>query len=313
MSAEEKSVMNIVLYNGLCNRLLPMLSGLRLARKCNKVINIQWTHTPIRSCLYYNDDICKLDELYEKIEDVNNNEEYEKLNFGENYDFQYWLNKDHIIDLSYKGNTYINYALYTLISSEDNTDIFKNLKTYMNTPKEVILDDVGIELSELFKNSLKPVKPLQNEIDKCYKTFKKNMIGLHLRSTDGGFVDNDWEKITNKLLSLCDKWCKSDKDNGVYLATDDLDIYIKFVSKLGINLTFYSPPKVLCGMTSNTKFNNDKYNVFCAVIELHLLGKCNNTIIGTCDSTFSMCGLLLSDTKTKKYLMNTVDSVPNFI
>jgi hypothetical protein len=145
--------------------------------------------------------------------------------------------------------------------------------------------------------------------------FYKNMIGIHIRKSDGGFTKLDWDSIIKKLLLQCKEWCVKDKDNGIFLATDDSSVYVDFAIKLGNKLIFYDPPKVLCDTSSSSygKFNNDKYNVMCAVVELNLLGNCNKFIIGTCDSTFSVCAMLLSNKDTQKYLMNSVDSIPEFI
>ena len=45
---------------------------------------------------------------------------------------------------------------------------------------------------------------------------------------------------------------------------------------------------------------------------MYLLGKCNRMIIGTVDSTFSICGMLLAENDIQKYLISDEESVPIF-
>ena len=301
------SYLTIVVYNGLCNRLLPLISALRLARKCNKIVNMIWTYTPQRSCLTYFGDYCNLLDLFNKPENLI----YEKTDIDhvKTYDFYYWLNLDLVIDIKIEGNIYVNYALYPIVCEEDNTDVFLNFKKTLNKKGEFILDDVGKEMADEMK-SLSPINELQIEIEKCFTGFFKEMIGIHIRKTDGGFVKYNWKAIIKKLISQCQKWCNSER--GVFLATDDSEVYVSFASNLGRNLIFYNPPKTLCGSTSSNKFNNDKYNVICGVVEMYLLGKCNKMIIGTVDSTFSICGMLLGENDVQKYLISDEESVPVF-
>lgn len=311
------SIITVIVYNGLCNRLLPIISALRLRYKMKEkyTLNIIWTHTPGRSCLAYHGELCALDELYQinKIDNFEINSEYN--NYNKTYEFQYWLAKDHIIDtINDNGNIFINYALYPLLSIEDDvTSPFINTKTTLSKPGEIVFDNVGLELSSIIQE-LKPREELQIEIEKLQKSFKKNMIGLHLRKSDGGFVNNKWNDIVKTLIGKCKEWCSADmENNGVYLATDDQDIYIEFLLKLGKNLCSYNPPDELCLCSSqfNNKFNNDKYNVLVAVVELHSFSKCNKLIIGTVDSTFSLCAMLLSsELSCRKYLINDVSNIP---
>jgi hypothetical protein len=139
------------------------------------------------------------------------------------------------------------------------------------------------------------------------------MLGIHIRGSDGGFIDIDWYNIIEKLLIICEKWC-SNKDNGVFLTADKFEYFTEF-SKLGTKLFFYFPPKVLENTISidesNTKFNNDKYNVLSGLVDMYLLSHCNRYIIGTTDSTFSFCGMLLASDTTEKYLINSVTDVEN--
>ena len=117
-----------VLHNGVCNRLLPLISTIRLARKTKRKTNVIWTYTPVRSCIAYHGELCKLDNLFVIPEDIiiDNNE----IKHEREYEFKYWENKDHVIDVKGTDNIFTNYALYTIISTEDDqTSILKKLKS----------------------------------------------------------------------------------------------------------------------------------------------------------------------------------------
>lgn len=304
------TIITIIVYNGLCNRLLPLISIIRLARKSNRTINMLWAYTPVRSCISYYGEFCKFEDLYESIHDLTI---AKTINQDILYNFKYAETKEYVIDTSNPGNIQVNYSLYTIISKDDpNDSIFKDIKSIIEHPGEIIFDNVGIELSSIIKE-FRPLPELQQEIDKYSQKFAKNMLGIHIRKSDGGFTHLKWPEITKKLIKLCEQWCAKNKDNGVFLTTDAGDVYIDFVIKLKDRLCFYTPPKTLCGMQSKDKFVNDKFNVLCAVVDLHLLGKCNKYIIGTCESTFSLCGMLLSDKDTKKYIINNPENIPNIL
>jgi hypothetical protein len=309
-----QSIINIWTHNGLANRLNIIISALRLSKMSNRILNISWLDTPVRSCLDYIGEYCKFEDMFEDIEGVivsglTNAVDYQKL-----YQFPYWEDKDYVIDVSGNDSIFITHSLYTVISHTDDVkSVFANLKQYIVKPNKVEFDYIGIELGNILRNDIKPIKELQNEIDKCFKTYFKNMVGVHIRKSDGGFVNYDWENIIKILLPRLNEWCGKNEDNGVFLATDDPEVFIEFASKLKKKLICYDPPEILCKIKStsdDSKFNNDKYNVLCAVVELYLLGKCNKYLIGTADSTFSFCGMLMTDNNTQKYLINSPENVP---
>lgn len=314
MQSEHPNQIDLVVYNGLFNRVLPIISALRLAKKSNRVLNILWTDAIGRSNLAFYGERTTFFDMYNPIENVKVDD---KIGYNaKKYEFRYWDMLDHIVDINTDENIFIDFALYTLVSTDDESNIFTNLKKYITKPQEVIFDTVGQELGEIYRNHIKPVPEFQNEINKIYGTFLTNMIGLHIRSTDGGFTEIPWDNMVTKLISECKKWVSKGSDYGVFLATDNSDIYVKFVIALGNKLIFYVPPKVLGGSTSTSgegeKFNNDRFNIYCGVIENYLLSKCNKYLIGTCESSFSFASMLGAEQNVKKYLINSVESIPNF-
>lgn len=305
-------IITVVLHNGLCNRLNALLSVIRLAKKYKKKVNIVWTHTPVRSCIAYHGELCKFSDIFKRNDNIL---EDAKVDHQKTYEFRYWENKDHVVDVSGDDNVFINYALYTIISSEDDQNsIFKNLRSVISQPQEFIIDSIGQELGDVLKYDLQPNDDLKLEIDSNIKNFRENMIGIHVRRSDGGFANYNWKDINKILIQQSKEWCKIE-NNGVFLATDDMETYINFASALGNKLVIYNPPEVLCNTksTSGNKFSNDKYNVLVGYIELNLLSHCNKLIVGTADSTFSVCAMLMSDINTKKYLINAPENVPSFV
>jgi len=307
-----KEIITTFTYNGLCNRLLNILSCYRLAKKTNRICNIMYQGPSGRAELNFFGEHCSFNDIFQNIDNVTING-----NTGENtrvYEFKYWDNKDHIIDSQKSGNILINYAVYVIIDKDDKSGIFTNLQQTIKIPQEIPMDYVGNELRDLFINNFKPKPELQYEIDRIYKTFKKNMIGLHIRSTEKAFEVYNWDDIIKNIEEQCKYFIDKDpENNAIFLATDNPKIHIIMSAKLKNNLLFYEPPKFLCGITSDDKFGNDKYNVIVASIELYLLGKCNKAVIGTTDSTFSMTALIISDPNTRKFLINDTNNIPSFI
>jgi hypothetical protein len=200
-----------------------------------------------------------------------------------------------------------------IIDETEKSEIFTNLQRVIKIPQEIKMDYIGLELGDLFRNNFKPLPELQSEIDKIHKTFKKNMVGIHIRATEQSFEAYNWTEIIKNIGKQAKEWISKDpENNGVFLATDNPNMYVKFAIQLGNKLIFYQPPKILGGVTAEDKFGNNKLNILVAVIELYLLGKCNVAVIGTTDSTFSMAALLLSTPTTRKFMINAPENVPSF-
>ena len=316
-------LITVVVHNGLANRLLPLVSCLRLAKQTNRKLNIIWNGTPVRSCIRYDGPPCKYYDLFEKNETLIELEKEGKIDYIRNYDFEYWLNKDMVMDVSCSGNIHTNYGLYTIIGEKEREEspTCMRLCDKISQGGELVMDKICKELGDLLRGDLQPVKELQNEIAKMKSTkfVNKNMIGIHIRSTDGGFTGIKWEGMITKLIEESVKWCKKSESNGVFLATDNPKYYIEFASKLVTEqFVFYNPPMELCGTksTNDDKFNNDKYNVLSALIEMYLLGECNKGIVGTAASTFSVCGMLIGTSqyeKSRHFLINGKEHIPTFL
>jgi hypothetical protein len=308
------SFITVVVHNGLANRLLPLISCYRLAKKTNRKLNIVFNGTPVRSCIRYDGEHCAYYDLFKPHDDILVDMNQGNIHYERTFNFEYWLNKDMIIDISGDCNVYTNYGLYTIISQDDDLNsICKNLKFVIEKSGPLIFDDIAIELGDILRRDIKPVDGLQFEIDKYQRRFKKHMVGIHIRSTDGGFTGIKWDAMVQDLIQKSLSWCRESSDNGIFLATDNPKYYIDFAMKLTTEqFIFYNPPEILCNTKSTNvdKFNNDKFNVLCATIEMQLLGYCHHLIIGTASSTFSVCGMLLASPDTPKLLIQSLDDIP---
>lgn len=308
------SYITVVVHNGLANRLLPLISCYRLAKKSNRKLNIVFNGTPVRSCIRYDGEHCAYYDLFKPCDGIVVDANLHDIHYERTFNFEYWLNKDMIIDITGDCNIYTNYGLYTMISQDDDQNsICKNLKFVIEKSGPLIFDDIAIELGDILRSDIQPVDELQFEINKYQSRFKKNMVGIHIRSTDGGFTGIKWDAMVQELIQKSLLWCKASLDNGIFLATDNPKYYIDFALKLTTDqFIFYNPPETLCKTKSTNvdKFNNDKFNVLCATIEMQLLGHCHHLIIGTASSTFSVCGMLLAPHETTKILIQNLHDIP---
>lgn len=317
----KEKLLSVVVHNGLANRLLPLISCLRLAKKSGRLLNVIFNGTPVRSCIRYDGAPCKFYDLFEKNEEILVvDKDTSGIVYERSYDFEYWLNKEMVIDVGGDGHVYTNYGLYTIIGVEDDQNsMFKLLRDVIEKPGEIHFDDgIAQELGGILRTDIKPVAELQREIN-LYKEkrFKKYMVGIHIRSTDGGFTDIKWDKMVQDLIKKSKVWCGKSEENGVFLATDNGKYYVDFASKLVTDqFVFYNPPETLCGTESTNvdKFNNDKFNVLCGLVEMYLLGECSQGIVGTASSTFSVCGMLIGSGhhhSSRNYLIKSVEDIPD--
>lgn len=283
---------NLVVYNGLCNRLIPLISCYRIAKLYNKHLNILWNGPPVRSCINYTDNKpCLFEDIFEKLEGVSivNQEEFEKLTIKSDkvYKFHYENCKKLVIEPEKYENICIYLALYPILLQTD------NIKDYIEFTLDSEKSSDGLFQNEIFKqlkisfNCLKPIKEVQQIIDNVYEKFSKNMIGLHIRKTDGGFTHMNWNEIDKVLISKLKHWVKQNLDNKIFLATDCKKTQNKYKFYFNNRIIFYNPKQ--------TKFDNNHFNVICGVVDLFLLSKCNIAIIGTLASSFSLTSGLLSN------------------
>jgi hypothetical protein len=285
---------NLTVHNGLCNRLIPILSTYKIAKSTGKKLNILWDTHPVRSFLAYNDTkICYFTDIFEDLEDITfvNTHEFTKLveKSDKIYSFHYQYHKKLIINPNNYENITIRLALYPiLLNSYINVDNdYIHFTFDLDTSKDGLFDNhIYRQLKPTFK-LITPKSHLQTIINQVYSNFNKKMVGIHLRKTDGSFTQFNWEKIDDMLIKNITGWLAKYPNLSIFLATDCETTNNKYKQIFNNRIITYTP--------DITKFQNNSFNVSCAVVDLFLLAKCNTAIIGTLGSSFSITAGLLSN------------------
>ena len=284
----------ITLHNGLGNRLLPMLSILRFAKESNQKLYIHWTGKAGRSCLYYEglefvtfyDLFRKLDNVEEISEDDIRAKEPHEEGLAVKYHFHYSEENPHVMKpLDNEKDTFVFMAILPVLR-ESEADLSSKRYKFHDPEYGYFTQDAWYKDVKSYFHLLKPVTPLDRIINVYSSKFRDNMIGIHLRKTDGGFADMNWDEIDKHIISRIYEWKNKDSTIGVFLATDCADTTRKFKKEFGNDIIVFDPPE--------DKHRNNAFNNRCAVVDMFLLSKCNKLIIGTFGSTFGLCAALLS-------------------
>lgn len=271
----------ITLQNGICNRLLPLMSVLRFARTSNRKIICYWGSNPGRGWPEYNGH-CDFLELFYPLDKVRflSRSDFSKNLMGKNcafYDFEWTGYPDYIVDPYVDTDIVIYNCVHTMYSKEDGGSY--------NT-RDIGFTELSPSFCKMlssyrtFFRELKPLDSIQKRIDDIKATFSDKMIGIHLRRTDGGFAGKNWWYTDMALVERVRCWV--DDGYSIFIASDHPRYETMFGTK---NIIFNK---------QDGKYNNDKVNTINAVIDLYLLSHCS-TIIGTYDSTFSIVSYLLSE------------------
>jgi hypothetical protein len=280
------------LFNGICNRLIPIASALRLAKKTGRKVMVFWTDNPGRSLLTYHGQSTNFEDIFEPIENM----EFlsmvqinEYLDTSDHYDCHV-LVPFPIVNTNTDKHIFVVYCVNTIFSKDDEI----NQQYVLKDIGKFIEDSVFMEMKSVLRE-LCPVTHLKNEIDKIYETKMKGriMVGLHIRRTDGSFKEKDWKKTDQTLLLRARSWAH--EGYVFFLATDSPRHEHDFKMALGNSLITYEP--------RFNKFGNDRNNVLAAVVDLYLLSKCDRAIIGTVESSFSLTAALLSE-KTPLWMIS---------
>lgn len=272
------------LFNGICNRLIPIASAIRISKKCNAKVTVFWTNNPGRAQLAYHGASTQFSDLFEPV----NNLEFvsmEEINThlldSDLYDCKK-IAYFPMINTQTSKNIFVVYSMRMIFCDDE---VIHQQYTLENAGK-FQEDHVYLEMKEVLR-IFTPAKELKSEIDRIYETKMKGktMIGLHIRRTDGSFKEKDWKSTDQALLLRVCSWAHE----GIvfFLATDSPEHEKKYKETLGNSIITYDPPF--------NKFNNDRDNVLAAVVDLHLLSMCDRAIIGTVESSFSLTAALLSE------------------
>ena len=182
----------IYVRSGINNKLVPLLSLLRIAKKENRKIKCCWGEDA-----YINKSLFSFLDLFKNINDIEFINMNEYINVFKNENNKIYnrdgsdRNRNEIIYKKDPNNIIVFNKIVHLISyKEDN--VIGNYVPYPRENKETT--QIISELRDIVKDLI-PVQEIQNKIIEITNTFKnKNVIGLHVRTTDGGFTDIPYKK-----------------------------------------------------------------------------------------------------------------------
>lgn len=282
----------IYVHSGLNNKLIPLISLLRIARKENKKINCYWGNDA-----YLSKSIFSFLDLFEPIKDIN------FINFNE-FDRQFKNQKNIIYnkkgsdrdrkEIIYhsKENSSVFYKIVHLISFTDD-NVINNFVPY---PREKIKSNVFINELQIIIKELKPQKFIIKKINYLVNFIKNNLvIGLHIRTTDGGFKDIEFKNS----FSIIEEYIK--KKYIIYISCDNLKNENILRTKYKKNIKFFDKPY---GKKYEDKFNRSTYGTLNAICEMYILSECKY-FFGTPGSSFSfMVWLLRNDEELNFWCKN---------
>ena len=289
----------IKVQSGLNNKLLPLLSALRIAIKYNYNIKCFWSNVcmgliKVKKGYHFLD-------FFESIENIDfiDECEFNKLSKNNNcilhkidgHNHEAYRKASHINDLT-KSHIFIN--ICHVISLKDDNVLNKYIpsrRTYVET----------CSFTEDFRLYLKYLKPKKDIIDKINKetlNFNDKILGVHVRITDTpiciGFSGIDYKKS----IKYIENFLKKNPDWKIYISADCLKVENHFIDKFKEKIIKFNNP---FGTHYNDKFNINSYDgIKNGICEMYILSKCSK-IIGTPSSSFSLMAWLLSSHKDLDY------------
>lgn len=283
----------IYVHSGLNNKIIPLVSLLRIANKENKQIYCLWGEDA-----YCNKCIVQNIELFEPIKNVsfinktefmkqytnNNNKIYNKNGSDRN--------RNEIIYSNNNKNS-VFYRIVHLISyKEDN--VIGNFVPY---PREKIYENNFIKEMRITIKNLTPIKCIQNKINETINNFSHyKTIGLHIRTTDGGFTDIPKNEIIPFINNLIKKYISYK----IYISCDNIKTEKEIINTFGDKILKFDNP---FGNSYNDKFNRFSYGTINALCEMYILSNCD-IFYGTPGSSFTFTTWLLRNDKELKFWCN---------
>ena len=270
----------INLWSGLCNQLLPLVSCIYFGKVYNK--NVIFNSKPLWVCENNTSDYFLTDFL--KIPYCKENK---KLLKKEENDICIITTKGNYVNKIIKKNLtentsiFIENVVHLIGTDEDNTFLY-NPQPNKNLKKTDYLLKIGNILKEL-----EPIDCIKSKILETTSLFNDDVIGIHFRCRDGGFITNNKYQLKNFIDSL-------PGNKKIYLSSDheESEIYIKEIFKDRI-LTLQNP----FGDNINCKTNNSKEAIMNGLCEMYILSKCQS-LYGTKSSSFTFTSWLLSNIET---------------
>jgi hypothetical protein len=190
-----------------------------------------------------------------------------------------------------KNDIYISGHVHAFGSSTDNID---EVIQYSSMPTTTVkLNNFTRELKHYIEY-LQPKQIIKDKINKFFDKINFKLLGLHIRSQDGGFIEIYNEK---KLINFIDNFIINNRDWKIYLSTDNKDIEDLLINKYPEVIIKLDDP---FGKDYSTKFKTDYDGLMNSIYEMYVLSKCDK-LIGSASSSFSLCSYLLSGNDTLEF------------
>ena len=281
----------ISVYSGLNNKLLPLISLLRIARIENRKIKCYWGNDK-----FLNSSNFQFNDLFNNIDDIefiSKKEFYRELKNKNNVIYNNSGSDRNITNTIYKTTlkTSVFYNIVHCISYENDNFINK----FVPYPREYTEKITMID--ELRKN-IKNLVPTDNILNKInFDFFDKNQVlGIHIRTTDGGFTDIP----KNNIFNYIDLFLKEHPSYKIYISTDNYDLENKIIKTFPDKIFYLKNP---FGKSYHDKFNRTTYGTKNAVCEMFSLSKCKY-FVGTPGSSFSFMVWLLRNDNSINFWCN---------
>ena len=277
----------IYLHSGLNNKLVPLVSLLRIAKKENRKIKCYWGEDA-----YLNNSLFSFINLFNNIDNIEFISLNEYMNNFNNKNNKIYnkngsdRNRNEIIYKKENNDIVVFHKIVHLISYKDD-NVIDNYFPYPRNNKEVT--QIIFEVRDMVKY-LKPVEQIQSKINYNIDKFKNsNVIGIHIRSTDGAFAKIPSKDIFGFIQNLLNK----DKHIKIYISCDDFLLENNIIKQFSDNILYFSNP---FGNNYSDKFNRKSWGTMNAVCEMYILSKCDH-FYGTPGSSFSFMVWLLRNDK----------------
>lgn len=269
---------SIELQSGICNQLIPLISIIRLCDKFNYNLNIRFNK--IKSYSHSNNsksynitDLLKIDFKYNIFDTIPDS--YKKISCD-------WEGNKSIISSNQPNIFYYNVCHPFYCNDDKNINNYptKNIKkcTYLN------------ELTK-YRNLIVPNELIKEKIDNTMKNInnlKCKILGLHIRSLDGGFIEMYKEK---RLFDFIEEFIKNNEDWKIYISTDSINIENKIIEKYNNHIIKLDIP---FGNNYEDKFSDNNFGLMNALHEIFILSNCTK-LVGSASSSFSFLSFILSN------------------
>lgn len=276
----------IHVHSGLCNKLIPLLSLLRIAKKESFKIKCYWSNKCMGlKILEKNFHFLDFFKSIKEIEFISK-EEFKKISKN-------CFNKiSNHNTITYQQTSIFEHNKTFIFDSITHCISYKNDNIYnlfIPYPCKNITENKYVKELRGIIHNLNPIDSIKQNILEHTKLFEgKYMVGIHIRSIDGGFIKMN----KNKIYEIIDDIINN-TNQYIFLSCDSNKIEKMLLNK-------YKKILTLNNLFGNKFDFNSHQGIKNSICDLFLLSKCNK-IIGTPHSSFSFMAWLLSDLNNMYY------------